>query len=83
VETAQVLVSTYVAGYTLWEEERSNEIRTQLGVRKVDKQIHRRGKNGWNIDSGCHQKELPDSFYIVTWLSVTVDGAWPRLIIEA
>jgi hypothetical protein len=26
--------------YTTWDNERSDEIRSQLGIRKLDKQIH-------------------------------------------
>jgi hypothetical protein len=39
------LLYVYVAGCTLWDKEKSNEIRSQLGMRKLDKQIHERNKN--------------------------------------
>jgi hypothetical protein len=35
----------YVAGYTLWDKKRIDEIRKQLGMRKLDKQIHERKKS--------------------------------------
>lgn len=35
----------YVAGYTLWDKERSEEIRSQLGARELNKQICERKKN--------------------------------------
>jgi hypothetical protein len=33
-------------------------------MRKLDKQVHERGRNGWNIYRGCHQKKLPSNLYI-------------------
>jgi hypothetical protein len=35
----------HVAGYTVWEKERSDEIRSQQGMRKLEKQIHERKQN--------------------------------------
>jgi hypothetical protein len=35
----------YVASYTVWDKERSNGIRSQVGMRKLDKQIRERKKN--------------------------------------
>jgi hypothetical protein len=43
-----------------YAEKRSDEIRSQIGMRKLDKQIHKRKKIGWKIYRACHQKELPD-----------------------
>lgn len=33
------------AGYTVRDEDSSDEIRSQLGTRKLDKHIHKRKKN--------------------------------------
>jgi hypothetical protein len=35
----------HVAGYALWGKKRSDEMRSQPGMRKLDKQIHERKKN--------------------------------------
>jgi hypothetical protein len=44
--------------YTKWDNERSGEIGSQLGTRKLDRQVQKRMKFGWNTYRGCHQKEL-------------------------
>jgi hypothetical protein len=36
----------YVAGCTVWDRERSDEMRSQLGMRKLDKQMYER-KTNW------------------------------------
>jgi hypothetical protein len=40
-----------------------DEIGAQLGMRKMDKQIHESRQIGWN--RGCHQKVLRNNFYII------------------
>jgi hypothetical protein len=35
----------YVAGYILWDKERSDQIRSQLIMRKWNKQTHERKRN--------------------------------------
>jgi hypothetical protein len=45
LEVAEMLFLRYVAGYTLWDKERRDEIRSQLGMKKTDKQIQERKKN--------------------------------------
>jgi hypothetical protein len=38
-------------------------MRSQLGMRKLDKQYTEGRKIGWNIYGGCHQKQLASNFY--------------------
>jgi hypothetical protein len=44
----------YQVIYTLWDKERIDEIRSQLGMRKLDTQIHERKKNWLE-----HQQRMP------------------------
>jgi hypothetical protein len=44
LEAVEVRFLLHVAGYTLWDKERSDKVRSQLGMRKLDKQIHERKK---------------------------------------
>jgi hypothetical protein len=37
LEAAEMLFQRYVAGYTLWDKEWIDEIRSQLRTRKLDK----------------------------------------------
>jgi hypothetical protein len=52
--------------FMLWDKKRSDEIRSQIGMRKLDKQIHKRKKIDWKIYSRCHQKELQTAFMVST-----------------
>jgi hypothetical protein len=63
-ESGRAALLSYVAGYALWDKGRSDEIRSQLGMRQLDK--YTKGRNtGWNIYRGCHQKELPRNLHII------------------
>lgn len=42
LEAAEMRFPRYVAGYTLWNKERSDKVRSQLGMRKLDKRIRER-----------------------------------------
>jgi hypothetical protein len=45
LEAAEIAVPTVcTAGYTVWDNERSDRVRSQLGMRKLDKQIHEKKK---------------------------------------
>jgi hypothetical protein len=54
----------HAAHYIPWDKERSNEIRSQFGMRRLRRQTHGSKKYWLNIYRGYYQKELPcDSFY--------------------
>jgi hypothetical protein len=61
-----VYKSRHAASYILRNKERNEEIRSQHGKRKLDKQVpHLKGKtNCRNICKGCHEKRLQSNFYI-------------------
>jgi hypothetical protein len=46
-----------------WDKERGDEIRSELRMRKLDKEVPERKKNCWNIYRGFHQKELSSNCY--------------------
>jgi hypothetical protein len=62
-------------GYILHgDKERSDGIRSQLGIGKLDKQIEERKKNGWNSCRGYHREGRPSKFYIINrWENVIMD----------
>jgi hypothetical protein len=45
LEAAEMRFLRYVAGYTLWDKERRDETRSQLGRMKFDIQVHKREKD--------------------------------------
>jgi hypothetical protein len=45
LEPAGLRFLRHVSGYTAWDKERNDGIRSQLGMRKLDKQIYDRKKN--------------------------------------
>jgi hypothetical protein len=46
LKAAEMLFLRHVSGYTLWVKETSDETRSHLGIRKLDKHIHER-ENNW------------------------------------
>jgi hypothetical protein len=49
----------------LYGTRKNYEIRSELGIRKLDKQTHEGGGgDGCDINRGRHQKELQNNFYI-------------------
>jgi hypothetical protein len=73
------------------DKHRGDKIRSQLGIRNLDKKYTKGRKIGWNIYRGCHEKELQRNFCIIhqqnnmiledqkkmaRWLNISV---WNRL----
>jgi hypothetical protein len=45
LEVAKMLFLRYVADYTPWDKERSDDMRSQVGMGESDKQIHGKKRN--------------------------------------
>jgi hypothetical protein len=60
----KLLISCVHTAFCLWDKERSDETRTQIGMRKLDKYMEGR-TIGWKISRGCYQRGLPSDYYII------------------
>jgi hypothetical protein len=57
--------------YTVWDNERRDEIRSQLGIRKLGKTYKKGRKIGCNIYTESHQKEIPNCLHILSTVRKT------------
>jgi hypothetical protein len=53
-----------IVGCAIWHNE-SDKTMSQLGMRKSEKQYVKGRKICCNMFRGCHQREIPDKFYII------------------
>lgn len=66
IYTDKSLMSSWNAISTVSSKERGDKIRSQLGIRNLDKKNYTKGRKiGWNIYRRCHEKELQRHFCII------------------
>jgi hypothetical protein len=66
MEAAEMQILRYVAGYTLWDKRRSDEMRSQLRMRKLDKQIHGRKKHGLEHLQRMQSERTPKRHFVLS-----------------